>query len=401
MTGSGNTVVFGSLTWNNFHRYMPRDRQQLQGAWSSNAKKDAVAFWYALLMDAVDSYTNKYKVTYPARLYAVPGTIDLNAEWTDDYRTDLVQELFDHLYKQTKNSSIPTGNQFIVIEGEARNINHVRNLLRKHLRRVLAHRLIQTEIGRANQKLFTALKKAPFIDTTPGTKQFRQKLIGIPGWEMSVHHDEEVSLPLAVREFSLMKRNNPQLGVVAVDHEQRRPNWYPTAEYVKASSRVIAQVVGGPVSPDYLTIALEHALRLLDSYRESREKKEDINDKFDENDPEIHQSGSDVRFEGTSKLNEFVEPEIGEEVNVLKTTMLAMLKQRHPTRDIEILYGLSIRTKINDIAEALGISVKTVSRRRDEIYVPYLEWVKEYGEQVVGICLRQIFSEREFTEVAQ
>lgn len=400
MTESENNVVFGSLTWNNFRRYMPRDRQELNGAWASKPSSKALTCWYALLMDAVNAYTNINNVTYPARLYAVPGTVDPNAKWTDDYRTDLVQELFDHLYKQAKTSTSATGNQFVYLEGQ-RNIQHIRQLLRVHLRRVLAHRLIQTEVGRANQKLFTVLKKEPFIDTTPGIKQFRLKLIGLPGWETEIPHNEELSQHLAVREFSLMKRNNVQLGETTVDHEQRRPNWYQTAEYVKASTRIISQVVKGPVTPDYLTRALEDALRLLDNHRESRERQEEIDDKYDENDPENHQSGSDVRFDASSPLYRYVELELDEEVRILKDNMLAVLTTRHPTRDIDILYGLSVGQKINDLAEALGINVKTVSRRRDDINAACLEWVREYGDQVVGTCLRQIFSEREHSEVTQ
>jgi DNA-binding NarL/FixJ family response regulator len=160
-------------------------------------------------------------------------------------------------------------------------------------------------------------------------------------------------------------------------------------------------VVKGPVTPDYLTRALEEALRLLDNHRESREKQEEIDDKYDENDPENHHSGSDVRFDASSPLYRYVELELDEEVRILKDNMLAVLTTRHPTRDIDILYGLSVGQKINDLAEALGINVKTVSRRRDDINAACLEWVREYGDQVVGTCLRQIFSEREHSEVTQ
>jgi hypothetical protein len=401
MSESEDNLLFGPLTWNNFRTYMPQNIEQLRGAWLPTPKREALTCWYALLMDAVYAFTDKNKTTYPARLYAMPGTIDINAEWTNDIQTDLVQELFDHLYKHNKTSPVATGNQFVYIEGAARNIQHARNLVRTHLKRVLNERLKLTEFGRANDQLFDVLKAAPFVDTTPRTQQFRQKLIGIKDWESLSDHDEGVSIHDAVREFTLMKRNNPNLGVTTVDKAQRAPNWYKSEEYVRAVTRIITQVSKGPVTPDFLERALEKALRLLDSYRESREKKETIDDKFDENDPENHQSGADVRFEGTSKLYPFVEVELEEEVRILKATMLAVLTSRHPTRDIEILYGLSIGRRINDVADTLGINVKTVSRRRDEIHSSYLEWMKEYGDQAVGICLRQIFSEREFTEVRQ
>jgi hypothetical protein len=160
MSGSEDNYVFGPLKWNNFRTYMPQNMEQLRGAWLPTPKREALTCWYALLMDAVYAFTDKSKITYPARLYALPGTIDISAEWTNDIQTDLVQELFDHLYKQNKTSPVATGNQFAYIEGAARNIQHARNLLRTHLKRVLNERLKLTEFGRANSLTKNCYKPA-------------------------------------------------------------------------------------------------------------------------------------------------------------------------------------------------------------------------------------------------
>lgn len=394
MTGSKENAVFENLDWTNYRRFKPQTIEQLHGAWTEQHKREAIKCWYALLMDAVDSLTSDRNIGFPARLYAIPGTLDENTKWTDDYRTELVLDLFDHLYKQNKDTATATGNQFDYIEGAAHKITHVRNLIRMHLERVLHARLSETAFGRASNQLFDALKESPFIDTTPGTKQFRQKLIGIKGWETAIPHDEEKSVGLAVHEFTLMKRNKVTLGDTSRDEPQRAVNWYKTSEIVTAASRIITGVTKCPVTPDFLTEALEHAFRGLDTYRESRDKT-DINEKeFDENDPNQHQSQSDVRFEDPSGLYNYVPLEIEEEVRALLTIMQEELTKRHSSRDIEILYGFSTGEKIKDIAESQGVDVKTVSRRRDEIKQSVEMWQIEYGDQIVGTCMRLIFGDR-------
>jgi len=398
VTASDQNAVFETLTWSNFRRSIPKEMDQLRGAWTRQPDREAIKCWYALLMDAVDSLTSDRHIGFPARLYAIPGTLDENTKWTDDYRTELVLDLFDHLYKQNKDTATVTGNQFDYIEGVAQKITNVRNLLRKHLERVLHARLSDTAFGRASNQLFDALKEAPFIDTTPGTKQFRLKLIGIKGWETVTPHDEEESVGLAVHEFTLMKRNKVTLGDTSKDEPQRAVNWYKTSELVKAASRIITGVTKSPVTPDFLTEALEHAFRGLDTYRESRDKTDQNEKEFDENDPNLHQSQSDVGFEDPSGLYSYVPLEIEEEVRALLTIMQDELTQRHPSRDIEILYGFSTGERIKDIAESQGVDVKTVSRRRDEIKESVEMWQMEYGDQIVGTCMRLIFGDRPTSE---
>ncbi len=393
MTASDQNTVFENLTWSNFRRFIPREMDQLRGAWTRQPNKEAVKCWHAILMDAVEALTGDKKVGYPARHYAIPGTIDENAKWTEDNKTDLVRDLFDHLYSQNKDTTTNTFNQFGYIEG-ARNVPVARHLIRKHLERVLNARLSGTAYGRASNQLFVALKDAPFIDTTPGTKQFRQKLIGLTGWETISPHDEEQSIGLAVLEFTLMKRNKVTLGDTSKDEPQRAVNWYKTAEIVKATIRIITGVSKSPVTPDYLTRALEHAFRGLDTYRESRIETVENERDFDENDPNLHQTPIDVRFDDSSDLYTYVPLEVEEEESALLTIMQEELTKRHPSRDIEILYRLSIGEKIKDIAEALGVDVKTVSRRRNEIDESVEMWKTEYGVQTVGTCVRIIFGDR-------
>jgi DNA-binding NarL/FixJ family response regulator len=394
MTAANQNAVFENLTWSNFRRSIPKEMDQLRGAWTRQPDKDAVTCWYAILMDAVDSLTGDKKVGYPARHYAIHEVPDDNAEWTEDNRTELVQELFEHLYKQNKDTATSTGNQFDYIEGAARKVSSVRNLIRMHLERVLHARLSATAYGRASNQLFDALKDAPFIDITPGTKQFRQKLIGLTGWETVSPHDEEQSIGFAVHEFTLMKRNKVTLGDTSKDEPQRAVNWYKTAEIVKAASRIITGVSKGPVTPDYLTRALEHAFRGLDTYRESRDETDENEQIYDENDPNLHQTQFDVRFQDSSDLYSYVPLEIEEEVSALSTIMQEELTKRHPSRDIEILYRLSIGEKMKDIAESLGVDVKTINRRRNEMHESVEMWNTEYGVQTVGTCLRIIFGDR-------
>jgi DNA-binding NarL/FixJ family response regulator len=398
MTGSKENAVFENLDWSNYRRFKPQTIEQLHGAWAEQQKKEAIKCWYALLMDAVNSLTSERYIGYPARLYAIPGTLDENAKWTDDYRTELVIDLFDHLYKQNKDTATVTGNQFDYIEGAAQKITHVDKLIKKHLERVLHARLSKTAFGRASNQLFDALKEAPFIDTTVGITQFRQKLIGIKGWETVTPHDEEKSIGLARHEFTLMKRNMVTLGETSKDEPQKAVNWYKTSEIVNAASRIIIGVTKSPVTPDFLTEALEHAFRGLDTYRESRDKNDISEKEFDENDPNQHQSQSDVRSEDPSGLYSYVPLEIKEEVRALLTIMQDELTQRHPSRDIEILYGFSTGERIKDIAESQGVDVKTVSRRRDEIKESVEMWQMEYGDQIVGTCMRLIFGDRPTSE---
>ena len=398
MTGSRENAVFENLDWSNYRRFKPQTIEQLHGAWAEHQKKEAIKCWYALLMDAVNLLTSERHIGYPARLYAIPGTLDENAKWTDDYRTELVIDLFDHLYKHNKDTATVTGNQFDYIEGVAQKITHVHKLIKKHLERVLHARLSKTAFGRASNQLFDALKEAPFIDTTPGTKQFRQKLIGIKGWETVTPHDEEKSVGLAVHEFTLMKRNNVTLGDTSKDEPQKAVNWYKTSEIVMAASRIITGITKSPVTPDFLTEALEHAFRGLDTYRESRDKTDLNRKEFDENDPNQFQSESDVRIEDSSGLYSYVPLEIEEEVRALLTVMQEELTKRHPSRDIEILYGFSTGEKIKDIAESQGVDVKTVARRREEIKQSVEMWLVEYGDQTVGTSMRLIFGGRPIPE---
>jgi DNA-binding NarL/FixJ family response regulator len=199
---------------------------------------------------------------------------------------------------------------------------------------------------------------------------------------------------MAVHEFTLMKKNKVTLGDTSKDEPQRAVNWYKTSEIVKAASRIITGVTKGPVTPAFLSEALEHAFRGLDIYRESRDETDLNEGEFDENDPNLHQIHPDVRFEASSNLYSYVPLEIEEEVSALLTIMHEELTKRHPSRDIEILYGSSIGKKIKDIAESQGVDVKTVSRRREEIKQSFEMWEAEHGVQTVVTCLRIIFGDR-------
>jgi hypothetical protein len=346
------------------------------------------------MMDAVAALTGSNKAGYPPHLFAIPGTIDRDAKWTEAIQTDLVQELFEHLYQASKDTKVVTGNQFAYIEGAARTIQSARNLIRMHLKRVLNARFTQTAFGRASETMFDALKEAPFIDTTPRTKQFRQKLIGISGWETVSTHDEGVSLGLAVHEFTLMKRNKPKLGDTSKEGPQRAVIWYKTDEYVKAICRIIVHVSKGPVTPDYLSQALEQAFRALDTYRDSRPTGDENGVEGAEIEEIPPQPGSDVRNDQPSGLYIDVPLEVEEEVTALVQIMYEELTKRHPTRDIEILYGLSVGKKIMDVAEEHQVDVRTVLRRKGEIESLIEEWSKEYGDQIVGISLQSIFGDR-------
>jgi hypothetical protein len=387
MSDDKTNPLIGQLSWQNFRRYLPNGIEEIRGAWTGNEDSEKIEKWYALLMDAVHSVTSEHGASYPPSLYAHPGEIRQDAVWTDEIRGDLVQELFSHLFNKTRGHETSTGNQFIYIDGASREVRQARNLILKHLRRVLLSRFTKTEFGRTNERIRTMLNQAPFIDTTPGISQFRQKRFGLEGFEENSGIVEDEVIDDAAREFSLMKRNSPQLGIVELDRDQRSPRWYETEELRNAVIRIIRVVAEGPISLDLISNALQLALADLDIYAESLENPPGMNILGAGNTVE-----KDVQSGQVSSLLGNVEVLL-DDISAARIEALGFLTQLDPVRDIMMLAWKANGYTIEAIGQKVGVNEKTVRRRLDAITKQSKGWILAYGERAVGLALSEIIRE--------
>jgi hypothetical protein len=387
MSDDKTNPLIGQLSWQNFRRYLPNEIEEIRGAWTGNEDSEKIEKWYALLMDAVHSVTSEHGASYPPSLYAHPGEIRQDAVWTDEIRGDLVQELFSHLYSKSRDHETSTGNQFIYIDGASREVRQARNLILKHLRRVLLARFTQTEFGRTSERIRTMLNQAPFIDTTPGISQFRQKRFGLEGFEVHNGIVEDDLVDDAAREFSLMKRNSPQLGVVEVDRDQRSPRWYETEQLRTAVIRIIRVVAEGPISLDLISNALQLALTDLDIYSESLESPLGMNILGAGNTvAENVQSGQVSGLLGNVEV-------LFDDISAARKEVIEFLTQLDPVRDILMLAWKANGYTVEAIGQKVGVNEKTVRRRLDAITTQSKDWIIAYGERAVGLALSEIIRE--------
>jgi len=332
-------------------------------------------------MEAVLRATSTTFSSYPAKFYAYPGEIRENAEWTQELRSELADDLFEHLYESAKDVHVPTGNQFVYIEGAASDLRHVRSLLTVHLRRVLAARFTLTDFGRTSERIREMLGQQPFIDTTPSETRFRYKRIGIEGYEQLTQVSDEEVMEDVIRVFCGMARNQPELGIVDMDRVQRSPRWYETKALRSAVLRIIQEVVQGPVTLDLLSRGLEKALQDLDMYAESLEKTGNLDE------------SRNVRTRLVAALEENVNLETAEQTRLAREQIVAFLGERNASRDITMLYLKSCGLTLDAIGLRLGVDEKTVRRRISAISAGYSDWVGEFGPTAVAEGLSQLFEE--------
>jgi hypothetical protein len=231
------------------------------------------------------------------------------------------------------------------------------------------------------------LNQTPFIDTTPGVSQFRQKRFGLEGFEVHNGIVEDDLIDVAAREFSLMKRNAPQLGIVEIDRDQRAPRWYETEELRNAVIRIIRVVAEGPISLDLISNALQLALADLDIYAESLENPPGMNILGAGNTVE-----KDVQSGQVSSLLGNVEVLL-DDISAARIEALGFLTQLDPVRDIMMLAWKANGYTIEAIGQKVGVNEKTVRRRLDAITKQSKGWILAYGERAVGLALSEIIRE--------
>lgn len=399
MTGSEKPfVVFGDLTWRNFRSFFPKGESDFL-----NLDEDGLIMRFVpILMNAVEWATSDRNPAFPASRYSVPGKVVVGAVWNDESRADLFVDLLTHLTKQAVGSQAPTGNQLHYILGQANGNENflaiVSRLVRVHLRRVLRARLRQSAYGHASELLISEIATERFVCLHGGARKTRDRVYGTSSVAERTLFDADGELfDRSVARFQEMKRNKVSLRMLNPGGDETFPRWFDRSELGKAMEDIIERVLGSATSLDFLLRALQQAIQDLDMFEEGLspggdEPGADFDNPFEE--PEYW--FRDVQPEDLPNL--YVSEDFGfllDEVDDEVREIVSELKRVFDQVDFGILWSNHQADGLSDeaLGERLGVSAKTISRRRNGKIGPLLDQLRRREPLALLKALRVYLTE--------
>jgi len=347
-------------------------------------------------MNAVMRATSKQNAAFPAPRYAVPGKVVPGAQWDEESRADLFNDLLTHLVTRPGDPDSEIGNQILFILEEAGGsssfVQVVSRLVHHHLRRVLRARLRQSSYGHISELLISKIKGPPFV-----TIHFRMKLRDCVFGTDQVRHErhfesEGEEFQRAVARFQQMRRNKVSLKMLNPGGDETFPRWFNGEELALAALDIINTIVGSAVPLDFLLRSLEIAMRDLDMFEEAFVET-DYGLSGGEEIPSGEPDFSSDHVQTANLPDLLQEDDVGFLLDVLDEevkAVLAVFEDAFDQLDKAILASNHNAEDLTDeaLAKRLDVSAKTISRRRKEKILPVLDRLRRKDPQGLLMALR-------------